>query len=37
VPADIDTAVARLKLAALGVTHDALTPEQEAYLADFQK
>jgi adenosylhomocysteinase len=37
VPAEIDTAVARLKLAALGVTHDALTPEQEAYLADFQK
>jgi adenosylhomocysteinase len=37
VPAEIDTAVARLKLAALGVSHDTLTPEQEAYLADFQK
>jgi adenosylhomocysteinase len=32
VPADIDRSVARLKLAALGVTIDKLTPEQEKYL-----
>jgi adenosylhomocysteinase len=32
VPARIDREVARLKLAALGVQIDALTPEQEAYL-----
>jgi adenosylhomocysteinase len=32
VPAAIDREVARLKLAALGVEIDALTPEQEAYL-----
>jgi adenosylhomocysteinase len=31
VPADLDREVARLKLAALGVGIDALTPEQEAY------
>ena len=37
VPREIDSSVARLKLAALGVTHDRLTPEQEAYLADFDK
>ncbi len=32
VPADIDRKVAELKLAALGVTVDRLTPEQERYL-----
>ena len=32
VPARIDREVARLKLAALGVRIDELTPEQEAYL-----
>ena len=32
VPAAIDAEVARLKLEALGVEIDALTPEQEAYL-----
>ena len=37
VPRRIDTDVARLKLAALGVTHDRLTAAQEAYLADFNK
>lgn len=37
VPPEIDRAVARLKLQALGVSHDALTDEQQAYLADFDK
>lgn len=37
VPAEIDRAVARLKLAALGVSHDTLTAEQRAYLEDFDK
>ena len=32
VPREIDDEIARLKLAALGVEIDALTPEQEAYL-----
>ncbi|HEV2814109.1 MAG TPA: adenosylhomocysteinase, partial [Solirubrobacteraceae bacterium] len=32
VPPAIDAEVARLKLEALGVEIDALTPEQEAYL-----
>jgi adenosylhomocysteinase len=36
VPADIDATIARLKLAAMGVTIDALTPEQAAYLASWQ-
>jgi adenosylhomocysteinase len=31
VPRDVDTEVARLKLAALGVTIDLETPEQERY------
>ena len=35
VPADLDREVARLKLAALGVEVDALTPEQEAYRNTF--
>jgi adenosylhomocysteinase len=36
VPAAIDTEVARLKLAALGVGIDALTPEQEAYRSSWR-
>jgi adenosylhomocysteinase len=37
VPAEIDHAVARLKLEALGVTIDKLTPEQEGYLASWSE
>ena len=36
VPPMIDEQVARLKLAAVGVTIDELTPEQQAYLADWK-
>ena len=36
VPADIDNAIARLKLETLGVTIDTLTPEQAAYLNSWQ-
>jgi adenosylhomocysteinase len=36
VPREIDSEVARLKLAAMGITIDALSPEQEKYLADYQ-
>jgi adenosylhomocysteinase len=36
VPPEIDRAVARLKLASLGVTIDALTPEQTKYLASWE-
>jgi len=36
VPPEIDAEVARLKLAAMGITIDALTPEQGKYLADYQ-
>jgi adenosylhomocysteinase len=36
VPEAIDAEVARLKLAALGVTLDAMTPEQEAYVSSWQ-
>jgi adenosylhomocysteinase len=36
VPADIDADIARLKLAAMGIGIDALTPEQVAYLASWQ-
>ena len=35
-PREIDEEVARLKLAAMGITIDTLTPEQEKYLADYQ-
>ena len=35
VPAEIDKEIARLKLAALNVTIDVLTPEQEKYLASW--
>lgn len=37
VPPEIDYGVARLKLESLGVRLDALTEEQRAYLADFNK
>jgi adenosylhomocysteinase len=36
VPTEIDRQVARLKLAAMGIAIDALTPEQARYLADYQ-
>jgi len=35
VPAEIDAHIARLKLAAMGVEIDTLTPEQEKYLASY--
>jgi S-adenosylhomocysteine hydrolase len=37
VPREIDYAVARLRLEAMGVRHDTLTDAQRAYLADFEK
>ena len=37
VPGDIDADVARLKLAAMGVTIDELTPEQSAYLSSWEQ
>jgi adenosylhomocysteinase len=36
VPHDIDSEVATLKLASMGITIDTLTPEQEKYLTDYQ-
>jgi len=36
VPREIDAEVARLKLAAMDIEIDTLTPEQEQYLADYQ-
>jgi adenosylhomocysteinase len=36
VPEDIDAQVARLKLAALGIALDAMTPEQQAYVTSWQ-
>ena len=36
IPADIDREIARLKLAAMGVQIDTLTPEQAAYLASWE-
>jgi adenosylhomocysteinase len=36
VPQDIDREVARLKLAAMGIEIDVLTPEQEAYLSSWE-
>jgi adenosylhomocysteinase len=36
VPADIDQEIARLKLAAMGITIDVLTEEQRAYLASWE-
>jgi adenosylhomocysteinase len=35
VPAEIDAEIARLKLAAMGLSIDVLTPEQEAYLSSW--
>jgi adenosylhomocysteinase len=36
VPREIDAEVARLKLAAMDIEIDTLTPEQERYLTDYQ-
>jgi adenosylhomocysteinase len=36
VPEAIDAEVARLKLAAIGITLDAMTPEQQAYVTSWQ-
>jgi adenosylhomocysteinase len=36
IPADIDREIARLKLHAMGIRIDTLTPEQEAYLAAWE-
>ncbi len=36
VPEEIDNEIARLKLAAMGVRIDTLTPEQEAYLNEWR-
>jgi adenosylhomocysteinase len=36
IPADIDREIARLKLRAMGIKIDTLTPEQEAYLAAWE-
>jgi adenosylhomocysteinase len=36
VPEAIDKEIARLKLAAMGVNIDVLTPEQEAYLNEWR-
>jgi adenosylhomocysteinase len=37
VPADIDEDVARLKLAAMGITIDELTEEQKKYLSSWEE
>ncbi|MBJ7365643.1 MAG: adenosylhomocysteinase, partial [Thermoleophilia bacterium] len=37
VPADIDAEIARLKLASMGVEIDALTDEQQKYLASWDQ
>ncbi|MEX1046837.1 MAG: adenosylhomocysteinase [Actinomycetota bacterium] len=37
VPQDIDTEIARLKLQAMGIEIDQLTPEQEAYLSSWEQ
>ena len=37
VPEDIDKEIARLKLEAMGVTIDKLTPEQEKYLSSWEE
>jgi adenosylhomocysteinase len=36
IPRDLDAEIARLKLAAMGVTIDTLTPEQQKYLASWE-
>ncbi len=37
VPREIDEEIARLKLAAMGIAIDTLTPEQEKYLAAWEE
>ena len=37
VPDDIDQEIARLKLESMGIRIDALTPEQERYLASWDE
>jgi len=37
VPGDIDKEIARLKLKAMGVRIDTLTPEQKKYLGDWEE
>jgi adenosylhomocysteinase len=37
IPADLDREIARLKLAAMGVAIDTLTPEQQRYLASWDQ
>jgi adenosylhomocysteinase len=37
VPEEIDQQVARLKLEAMGIQIDTLTPEQEAYLSTWEE
>jgi len=37
VPADIDQQVARMKLAAMGISIDSLSPEQQAYLSSWKE
>jgi adenosylhomocysteinase len=37
VPEDIDREIARLKLEAMGVVVDVLTPEQESYLNSWEE
>ena len=36
-PEEIDTEIARLKLATMGIEKDELTPEQEKYLASWDE
>jgi len=36
IPRELDEGVARLKLAAMGVAIDTLTPEQQKYLASWE-
>jgi adenosylhomocysteinase len=37
IPAEIDLEIARLKLAAMGIQIDNLTPEQEKYLSSWEE
>ena len=37
VPEEIDTEIAKLKLATMGIEKDELTPEQEKYLASWDQ
>src|SRR5439155_26013753 len=37
IPSEIDREIARLKLMAMGIEIDALTPEQQKYLASWQE